>query len=76
MENQKVSDPKDVELEATISRSIRSMGNGIHVSVHGGHVSLSGMVDDYSTKRGIMSMVRGYSGVHEVTNNIRVVRYD
>lgn len=73
MENQKVSDPKDVELEATISRSIRSMGNGIHVSVHGGHASLSGMVDDYDTKRSIMSTVRGFSGVHEVTNNIRVV---
>ena len=74
MENQRVSDPKDVELEAMISRSIRGMGSGIHVSVHGGHVSLSGMADDYATKRSILSTVRGYSGVHDVSNNIRVVR--
>jgi osmotically-inducible protein OsmY len=72
--NNNLSDPKDVELEAAISRSIRGMGAGIHVSVHGGRVSLSGMADDYETKRDIMSMVRGLPGVHEVSNNIRVVR--
>ncbi len=73
MTNPYASDPKDVELEAAISRAVRSMGVGIHVSVHGGHVTVSGMADDFATKRDILSTVRSLPGVHEVTNNIRVV---
>ena len=72
--NNNISDPKDVELEATISRAVRSMGNGIHVTARGGHVTLSGVVDDFETKRGISSMVHGLGGVHDVVNNIRVAR--
>jgi len=67
-----VSDPKDVELEATISRTVRNIGEHIHVSSRGGHVTLSGTVDDFSTKRDIVAAARNVSGVHEVTNNIRV----
>lgn len=70
--NNNISNPKDVELEATITRAIRSMGEHIHVSVSGGHVTLSGTADDYSTKRDIVGFIRNVSGVHEVTNNIRV----
>ena len=72
MENRNLSDPKDVELEASISRAVRHMGVGIHVSAKGGRVSLSGLVQDFSTKRSIMSTVRGMAGVHEVTNYLRI----
>lgn len=72
MANPYISDPKDVELEATINRAIREMGVGIHVSVKGGHVTVSGTADDYETKRDIIAAVRSVPGVHEITNNIRV----
>jgi osmotically-inducible protein OsmY len=71
-QNQRISDPKDVELEATIHRAIRHMGVGIHVTVRGGHVSLSGLVDDFYTKRDVASVVRSVAGVHEVTNALRI----
>ena len=75
MANPYISDPKDVELEATISRAVRGMGSHIHVSVKAGHVFLSGTADDFSTKRDIVSQVRGVQGVHELTNNIRVAPF-
>lgn len=74
MENRNLSDPKDVEMEASISRAIRNLGVGLHVSVRGGHVSLSGMVDDFETKREVSSVVHNVAGGHPVSNNIRVVR--
>jgi len=39
-----------------------------------GHVTVSGIVDDYGTKRSISSTIMGVGGVREVTNNIRVSR--
>ena len=72
--NNNISDPKDVELEAAISRVVRNMGVGIHVSVRGGHVTLSGVVDDFETKREISSVVHGVGGVHDIVNSIRVAR--
>jgi osmotically-inducible protein OsmY len=72
MANPYISDPKDVELEATISRAVRGMGSHLHVSVKSGHVFLSGVADDYGTKRDIVAQVRGVQGVHDLTNNIRV----
>lgn len=74
MENPYVSDPKDVELEAAVSREVRQLGMGIHVSVRGGHISLSGTVDDFETKRDILSVVRGVASGHVISNNIRVAR--
>ena len=74
MANPYISDPKDVELEAAISREVRGMGLGIHVSVKGGHISLSGTVDDFATKRDVMEVVRGVAGGRPITNNIRVAR--
>ena len=74
MANPYISDPKDVEMEATISRAIRNLGVGIHVSVRGGHVSLSGMVDDFETKRDVSSVVHDVAGGHPISNNIRVAR--
>ncbi len=74
MANPYISDPKDVELEAAISREVRSLGMGIHVSVKAGHVTLSGAVDDFETKRGILEVVRGVAGGHPITNNVRVAR--
>jgi len=68
------SDPKDVELENNISRSIRHMAKGVRIHVRGGHVTVSGMVDDFSTKRSISSTIMAVGGVREVTNNIRVTR--
>ena len=74
MANPYISDPKDVELEATISRAVRELGVGIHVIVKGGHVTVSGIVDDFETKRDILSVVRGVAGGHTITNNVRVAR--
>ena len=74
MANPYISDPKDVELEAAISRAVRSMGIGIHVSVRGGHVSLGGVVDDFETKRDVSSVVHSAAAGHPVINNIRVAR--
>jgi len=67
------SNPKDVELEAVISRAIRERGSGIHVSVKGNHITVSGMADDFETKREIVEVVKDFSGGREVTSNIRVV---
>ncbi len=74
MANPYISDPKDVELEESVNRAIRSMGTHMHVSARGGHVTVSGTADDFETKRDIISAVRSVSGVHEVSNNIRVAR--
>ena len=74
MANPYISDPKDVELEATISRAVRGMGLGIHVSVKGGHVSLGGVVDDFETKRDVSSVVHSVAAGHPIMNNIRVAR--
>lgn len=68
------SDPKDVELENNISRTVRRLGEGIRVHVSGGHVTVSGIVDDFGTKRQISQEIQGMGGVREVTNNIRVSR--
>lgn len=65
------SDPKDVEMEHNISRAVRSLGK-LHIHVSGGHVTVSGIVDDYGTKRQIASTIQSMGGVREVTNNIRV----
>ena len=74
MSNPYASNPKDVELESAITVAIREMGVGIHVSVKGGHVTLSGAVDDFETKRDVASVVRGVAGGVAITNNIRVAR--
>jgi osmotically-inducible protein OsmY len=68
------SDPKDVELENNISRIVRRMGQGLRIHVRGGHVTISGIVDDFGTKRQISQEVQAVGGVREVTNNIRVSR--
>ena len=72
MENRNLSDPKDVELEAAITRAIRTRGSGIHVSVKNGAISLTGSVEDFSTKRDIESAVRGVAGGYPIHNMIRV----
>lgn len=74
MANPYISDPKDVELEAAVSRAVRNLGVGVHVSVRGGHITVSGIVDDYETKRDIMAVVRDVAGGHSITNNTRVAR--
>ena len=66
------SDPKDVELENSISRTIRHMAKGVRIHVRGGHVTVSGIVDDFGTKRQISQAIQAIGGVREVTNNIRV----
>jgi osmotically-inducible protein OsmY len=66
------SDPKDVELESLIVRRIREMGADIHVQVKGGRLSLSGIADDYGTKRDIETAVKEIGGVRQVIDNIRV----
>ena len=68
------SDPKDVELEALITRHIREMGSHIHVQARAGVVSLSGSANEFETKRAITTMVHEIAGVIKVVNNIRVSR--
>ncbi len=74
MTNELHSNPKDVELEALIISRIRQMGEHMHAEIKGGVVHLSGTVNEFETKREIMTLVQGIGGVHEVSNNIRVVR--
>ena len=69
-----LTDPKDVELETLIIRRIKGKGANIRVAVNGGQVTLSGMVDDYYTKRDIDSEVKGIGGVHILRSHIRVAR--
>ncbi len=68
------SDPKDVELENNVSRMIRHIAHGVRVHVRGGHVTVSGIVDDFGKKRQITSSIQSIGGVREVTNNIRVTQ--
>ena len=72
MANETPSDPQDVELENMIVRRVRDMGADIHVHVKGGHVTLSGIADNYQSKRDIVAVIRDIGGVREVTNNLRV----
>lgn len=74
MDHQMPSDPKDVELEQAIIREIRELGEHMHVSARGGHVTVTGTADDFETKREILSIVQSTPGVHQVTNNVRVAR--
>ncbi|HVM32074.1 MAG TPA: BON domain-containing protein [bacterium] len=74
MDNPYASDPKDVELEAVIAREIRPFCSNLHVSARGGHVILSGLVEDYEDKRSAMSAAQHVAGVHDITNNLRVAR--
>jgi hypothetical protein len=74
MINETHSDPKDSELASVISSRIRQMGEHIHVQVKGGVVHLSGTTNEYEDKRGIMTLVQGMGGVHQVVNNIRVAQ--
>ncbi len=80
--NPYLHDPKDVELENVISRHLHNLQLGdLHVSVKEGHVTVSGMVDDFTTKRQITDVIRGLGGTREITNNARVTgesytRYD
>lgn len=74
MANYGASDPKDVELESLIVRRIREMGEDIHVSVKGGHVTLTGAVDEFAVKRDLEEAVKEIGGVLSITNNVRVAR--
>ena len=65
---------RDVELETAITRKIRGMGGDhIHVTVKSGKVSLSGMADDFETKRAIVHYVQSMPGVFKVSNQIKVI---
>jgi len=74
MDNLVHSNPKDVELEALITSRIRQMGEHIHVQIIDGVVHLTGTVNEFATKREIMTLVQGIGGVHEVSNHILVAR--
>lgn len=74
MDNYNLSDPKDVEMESAIARTIRNRGMGIHVSVRGGEITLNGVVDDFETKRDVEGAVRDVAGGHRIHNLIRVAR--
>ena len=67
------ADPKDVELESVISRQIRGMGTHLHVTVKSSVVILSGSAEDFEDKRKIETTVKGIGGVHQVSNQIRVI---
>lgn len=65
---------KDVELEAAISRQFRNMRlSHMKVKVKAGVATLFGTVDDYTTKRELLSRIRGMQGVKKVASQIRVI---
>ena len=64
--------PKDVLLEALIQERIRQMGTELHVLAKDGQVTLTGIADDFKTKREIDTLVEGIGGVREVINKIVV----
>jgi osmotically-inducible protein OsmY len=68
----KHTDPKDVQLEALIQERIRQMGTELHVLIKDGKVTLTGIADDFKTKREIDTLVEGIGGVREVINKIVV----
>jgi osmotically-inducible protein OsmY len=68
------SDPKDVELEALISRTFRAKGHDIRTTVDGGTVTLFGVVDDFDTKRFIDPEAQGIAGVRRLNSRIRVAQ--
>jgi osmotically-inducible protein OsmY len=71
--NPYASDPRDVELEHEVGQHLHNIGvERYHVSVRGGHVTVSGTVDDFSTKREVTQRIQSLGGITQVTNNIRV----
>jgi osmotically-inducible protein OsmY len=66
-------DPKDVEQANEINRHLQNLDIGeIHLSVKGGHVTVSGRVENFADKRRITSEIQGFGGVREITNLVRV----
>lgn len=77
LQQQNSVDNKDVELESGITRKVRSMGGDhIHVTVKSGKVTLSGMADDYETKRAIVHSIQSMPGVFKLVNNVKVIPGD
>ena len=66
------SNLEEVQLEAVIINCIRQMGEHMHAEAKDGAVYLSGITNEYETKRNITTLVEGMGGVREVINNIRV----
>ncbi len=66
------TNPEDVQLEAVIINRIRQMGEHMHAEAKDGLVHLSGVANEFETKRAITTLVQGIGGVREVINNIRV----
>jgi osmotically-inducible protein OsmY len=72
MPDLKGSDPKDVELENTVSRALHGLVSDCHISALAGHVTISGKVDDFGAKRDIYLTVQSVAGVKTISNLIRV----
>ena len=69
---------KDVELEETIDRAIRSREKpgAVQVVVKDGYANLLGWVDQLQEKRAITLMVEAIPGVRIVTNHIHVKAWE
>jgi hypothetical protein len=77
IQQENTTDIRDVELETSIIRKVRSMGGDhVHVKVKAGKITLGGMADDFETKRAIVHYVQSLPGVFKVTNMIKVVPAD
>ncbi len=63
----------DVEMADLVVRTLRGMGEHLHVSARDGVVTLSGIAEDYEEKRQIDTAVKMIHGVHQVIDMIRVV---
>ena len=72
MFNLGASNPKDVELEATVSLAIHDLATNVHVSAEEGHVILSGRVGDFAAKREIDNIVQGVAGVKNLSNGMQI----
>jgi len=73
MFNLKRSNSKDAELEAVISRAIRSIASDVPISAEAGHVILSGRVSDFAAKRKIDPLVQSVAGVNNLTNGMQII---
>src|SRR5262249_2557284 len=54
-------EPKDVEVANAISRHLRNLDVGeLHVSVKGGHVTVTGRVEAFADKRRVTNLLHGF----------------
>ncbi|MCW3087817.1 MAG: transport-associated protein [Sediminibacterium sp.] len=65
--------PKDADLNQSVTISVQSAAPGVSSDVKEGVVTLSGQVNDESTRRAAEDAARNTKGVKSVVNNITIM---